>query len=221
MHGTKDVRFCKENEQTINVGREQQEEVVLFLTAHLPEGFPRVSQPQAGSTETFRHTFISAVFASSSSYSLSVASISCMCGLFAPLSFSISHPHSLFPFSLAPMLRFGWIWGEACFCWCVCANVQLLCALCCIYMLRLTPRVQRLVTTDLVRLQSFCQASLLLHNRSPYLLSLRRSKNRAGQASNHGKCGFQFWFWYALNPKASFKVILVLLTKICCSCSFR
>lgn len=47
------------------MGREQQEEVVLFLTAHLPEGFPRVSQPQAGSRQTFRHTFISAVFASS------------------------------------------------------------------------------------------------------------------------------------------------------------
>lgn len=33
--------------------------MVLFLTAHLPEGFPRVSQPQAGSRQTFRHTFIS------------------------------------------------------------------------------------------------------------------------------------------------------------------
>lgn len=46
-------------------GRQQQEEVVLFLTAHLPEGFPRVSKPQAASRQTFRHTFISAVFASS------------------------------------------------------------------------------------------------------------------------------------------------------------
>lgn len=49
--------------------------------------------------------------------------------------------------------------------------MQLLCALYYIYMLRLTPRVQRLVTTDLARLQSFCQASPLLRNVSPYLLS--------------------------------------------------
>ena len=49
--------------------------------------------------------------------------------------------------------------------------MQLLCALYYIYMLRLTPRVQRLVTTDLSSLQSFCQTSPLLRNASPYLLS--------------------------------------------------
>lgn len=38
-------------------------------------------------------------------------------------------------------------------------------------MLRMTPRVQRLVTTDLGCLQSFCQACLLLRNTSTYLLS--------------------------------------------------
>lgn len=82
--------------------------------------------------------------------------------------------HILIDYSLSPPLPcwvFGRIRGEACLCWCVCMNVQLSCALCCIYMLRLTPRVQRLVTKDLVRSQSFCQGSLLLRNTSPYLLS--------------------------------------------------
>lgn len=141
--------------------------MVLFLTAHLPEGFPRVSQPQAGSRQTFRLAFISVA---SSLYSFSFRCFHLMYGLFAPLSFSISYAHSLFPFPVTPPLLPGWIWGEACFCWCVCANLQLLCALCCIYMLRLTCRVQKHVATDLDPLHYFCQASLLLRNASPHLL---------------------------------------------------
>lgn len=115
--------------------------MVLFLTAHLPEGFPRVSQPQAGSRQTFRLAFISVA---SSLLSFSFRCFHLMYGLFAPLPFSISYAHSLFPFPVTPPLLPGWIWGEACFCWCV------LCALCCIYMLRLTCTVQKRVATDLV-----------------------------------------------------------------------
>lgn len=42
-----------------------------------------------------------------SSHSIFVASISCMCGLLAPFSFSISYPHSLFPFPLLPCCVLG------------------------------------------------------------------------------------------------------------------
>lgn len=56
-----------------------------------------------------------------SCYSLSVASTS---GLFAPLSLSISYPHSLFPFPSLSLSAFfcshaaffGWVWEDACLC---------------------------------------------------------------------------------------------------------
>lgn len=76
--------------------------MVLFLTAHLPEGFPRVSQPQAGSKQTLRHTFISAVFASYSlplppSYACMVFLLhflqKCICSFTIPF---LSHSHAAF-----------------------------------------------------------------------------------------------------------------------------
>lgn len=76
--------------------------MVLFLTAHLPEGFPRVSQPQAGSKQTLRHTFISAVFASYSlplppSYACMVFLLhflqKCICSFTIPFP---SHSHAVF-----------------------------------------------------------------------------------------------------------------------------
>lgn len=76
--------------------------MVLFLTAHLPEGFPRVSQLQAGSKQTLRHTFISAVFASYSlplppSYACMVFLLhflqKCICSFTIPF---LSHSHAAF-----------------------------------------------------------------------------------------------------------------------------
>ena len=86
---------------------------------------------------------------------------------------------------------------------CKFSRVNFLCSCTCV--VKLTQRVQRHVTTDPVHLPSFCQARLLLRNTSPYLL--RGGENRAGQASNPGKCWFQSCLWNALNPFAAFKVI--------------
>ena len=143
----------------------------------------------------------------------SVASILCMYSLFAPLSSEI---YILIHYSLSVSLAccfLGKFLGQACLCWCFPTNVQLLCTLCCIYVLRLRPRVQRLVTIYLVQLCFFfflfcffCQASLSLRNVTPYLFS-RPEEARTGQASNQCKCWFQFWIWYALNPYATLKVI--------------
>lgn len=79
----------------------------------------------------------------------SIASILCMYGLFAPLS---SEMHMLIHYSLSVSLTCCFL-GKLY--WRFPTNVQLLCTLCCIYMLRLRPRVQRLVTTDLVQLFFF------------------------------------------------------------------
>ena len=85
----------------------------------------------------------------------SVASILCMYSLFAPLSSEI---YILIHYSLSVSLAccfLGKFLGQACLCWCFPTNVQLLCTLCCIYVLRLRPRVQRLVTIYLVQLCFF------------------------------------------------------------------
>lgn len=68
--------------------------MVLFLTAHLPEGFPRVSQPQAGSRQTFRLAFISVAS--------SLLSFSFRCFVFLPHFPSAFH--MLIHYSLSPSL---------------------------------------------------------------------------------------------------------------------
>lgn len=154
MHGSNNVKFWKESEQNKNVGRQQQEEVVLFLNC--PSAW-RISQSQSFRQQADKHSDMLSSFLClhlPSCYSLWVASICFLC--------AVLHPHSLFLFPLAqalrPLLLPCWIFGEfeeTCLCRRVCANVQLLCALCCIHMLSLTLRVQRLVTTDLVHLPFF------------------------------------------------------------------
>lgn len=118
------------------------------LTAHLPGAFPRVSQPQAGSRPA---SIISAMLFLHlpSCCSLSVASLSCMSGLFAPLSLNILYPHWLFPFpSLLGEFK------EKRVCVYLFAQMYNL-VVQCIFMLRFTRRVQRLFTADLVRLAVF------------------------------------------------------------------
>lgn len=91
--------------------------------------------------------------------------------------------------SWSPCCVLGRSTSKACFLsMYICATC--VCALCCIYTLQLTAGVQRLVTTDLVLSQPFCQASLLLRNASPYLC-FHSAKARIEQASNRDKYWFQ------------------------------
>lgn len=90
--------------------------------------------------------------------------------------------------------------------------------MCCIYMLRSTPRVQRLVTTDLVQLLFFCQPSPLLFNISSYFLSHSVEVKTEQDKLQIAACvGFNS----TLDPSSGSKVITVLLMKTCCSCSWR
>lgn len=156
-----------------------------------------------------------------SCYSLSVASTS---GLFAPLSLSISYPHSLFPF---PSLSLCVLLLTCCIFWLslrrwlfvlyVFAQIYNHCVHCnvCICWDSI-PEFKGLSP----QIWFFLSISLLFHNSSTYPFS-RSEQEKAGQASSPSKSCFEFCLTYALNPCVIFQVIPALSTKTYCLLSFR
>ena len=143
--------------------------MALFSTAHLPEGFPRVSQPQAGSRQTFSCCSLLLFPPLLPSHACLVFLLHLPLAFHILIDYSLSRcSHAVFLGEFKEKLVCAGVFAQMCN-FCVHCVVSIFC------MLRMTPRVQRLVTTDLGCLQSFCQACLLLRNTSPYLLS--RSEN--------------------------------------------
>lgn len=160
------------------MGRKQQEGAALFLTAHLPEGLPRVSQADADT----RSDILSAVLFPNRPSIYSLSAISCMSSILLhfPLAF-----HILIDYSFSPRYRVEFE-DNISMLTCFCQFATFLCIVCCISMLRLTLRVQRPVTTDMGLLAVFLSGrSFVAQHKRISSLSLRRGKYRGVQASNH------------------------------------